>query len=46
MLQYIKSFSNFDQLKSFIAPNMTDIIKFLGNNVKLAIYVDVNIHAI
>ena len=35
-----------DKLKSFIATIMIDLITFLDNNGKLAIYTGVNIHRI
>ena len=42
----MKEFSKRDKLKSFIAPNMKDIVTFLYNNVKLAVYTVVNIYGI
>ena len=38
LLQYMKALSKSLKLKSLIAPKMTDIITFLYNNVKLAVY--------
>ena len=42
----MKALSNCDKLKVFIAPKMTDLITFLDNNRKLAIYTWVNIYGI
>ena len=38
--------SKCDELKAFIALKMTDIITFIDNNGKLAIYKGLNIHVI
>ena len=38
ILQYMKALSNSNKLKEFIAPKMTDIIKFLENNGKSDVY--------
>ena len=38
LFQYMKAFSKSDKLRAFIAPNMTDLITFLDNNVKYAVY--------
>ena len=46
LYHYIKAFSNSDKLKIFIAPNMKDLITFLDNNGKSAVYKGVNIHTI
>ena len=46
LFQYMKELSNSDKLKSFIAPNMTDLITFLDNNGKSPVYTGVNIHGI
>ena len=40
----MKVLSNSENLNPFIAPKMTDIITFLDNNGKLAIFAEVNIH--
>ena len=42
----MKSFSNSDKIKSFIAPNMIDIIIFLDNNIILSVYTRGNINEI
>ena len=34
----MKSFSNIDKLRAFISPKMTDLITFLDNNGKSAVY--------
>ena len=46
LFQYIKALPKSDKLKAFIAPKMTDLIKFLDNNVKLAVYIGGNIHGL
>ena len=46
MFQYIKAFSNSEKLKVFISPKMTDIITFLDNNEKSAVYNGGNIHVL
>ena len=46
LFQYMKSFSKRDKLRDFIAPRMTDIITFLGNNVKSAISIGGDIHGV
>ena len=38
--------SNSDKLRYFIAPNMTDLITLLENNVKYAVYTGGKIHGI
>ena len=35
IFQYMKALSKSDKIKSFIAPNITDLIKFLDNNKKI-----------
>ena len=42
----MKALSNSDKLKSFIAPNITDIVTFLDNYGKYAVYTGGNIHRI
>ena len=42
----MKTFSKIDKLKAFIAPKITDIITFVDNNVKLAVYTVGNIHGL
>ena len=44
LFQYIKVLSKSDKIKSFIAHKMTDLITFLDNNGKSAVYAGVNIH--
>ena len=34
----MKSFSKSDKLKTFIAPKIIDLVTFLDNNEKLAVY--------
>ena len=46
ILNYTKAFKNRDKLKAFIAPNMKDLIMFLDNNGKSAVYTGGNIHEI
>ena len=36
--QYMKSFTNSEKLRSFIAPKMTYLITFLDKNGKYAVY--------
>ena len=38
ILQYMKALPKSDKIKAFIAPNMTDLITFLDNNGKYAVY--------
>ena len=45
-LQYMKALSKRNKLKSFIAPNITDLITLLDNNGKPDIYTGGNIHGI
>ena len=42
----MKLLSNRDKLKAFIASNVTDLITLLDKNVKLDIYVGLNIHGL
>ena len=46
LFEYTKTLSNSDKIRAFIAPKMTDIIKFLDNNVKSAVYTGWNINGI
>ena len=36
--QYMKTLVKSEKLRAFIAPNMIDLITFLGNNRKPAVY--------
>ena len=42
----MKAFSNSEKLKVLIAPKMKDIITFLDNNGKYAVYKGGNIHGL
>ena len=42
----MKSLTNIDKLRAFIAPKMTDLITFLDNNGKSAVYTGGDIHGI
>ena len=42
----MKALSKSDKLKGFIAPNMADLITFLDNNVKYAVYIGGNTNGI
>ena len=46
IFQYTKALSNSDKLRAFIATKMTDIITFLDNNGKYAVYTGWYIHGI
>ena len=46
LLQYMKSLSKCDKIKASINPKLKDLITFLDNNGKLAIYAGKNIHVI
>ena len=46
LFQYTNELSNINKLKSFIAPNTTDLITLLDNNRTLALYTVLNIHGI
>ena len=46
LFQYMKTLSKSDKPKELIATKMMDIIKFLDNNGKYAIYTGGNIHGI
>ena len=46
LFQYMKALSKSDKLRAFSAPNMTDLIKFLGNNGKSAVYTGGDINGI
>ena len=38
IFQYMKALSKSDKMEAFIVPKMTDLIKFLDNNGKYAVY--------
>ena len=38
LFQYMKALANSEKLKSFIAPKMTDLITFIDNKGKSAVY--------
>ena len=46
LLQYMKTLSKSDKLRALIATKMTDLITFLDNNVKSAVYIGGYIHGI
>ena len=46
LLQYMKALTKSEKLKAFIAPKMTDLITFLDNNGKYAVYTGGDIHGI
>ena len=46
LFQYMKALTKSEKLKAFIAPNMTDLITFLDNNGKSAVYTGGDIHGI
>ena len=46
LFQYMKALTKSEKLRAFIAPNMTDIITFLDNNGKSAVYTGGDIHGI
>ena len=46
LFQYTKSFSKSDKLIAFISPKITDLITFLDNNGKSAVYTEGDIHGI
>ena len=46
LFHYMKELSRSDKLRASVAPNMTDIITFLDNNVKYAVYTGGDIHGI
>ena len=46
LFHYIKALTKSEKLRAFIAPNMTDIITFLDNNGKSAVYTGGDIHGI
>ena len=46
IFQYMKTLSNSDKLRAFIATKMKDIITFLDNNVKSTVYIGKIIHGI
>ena len=46
LFHYMKALSKIDKLSAFIAPKMIDIITFLENNGKYAVYEGGDIHGI
>ena len=46
LFQYMKAFSTSGKLRSFIAPNMKDLVTFLYNNGKSDVYIGGDIHGI
>ena len=42
----MKALSNKNKLKALIAPNMADLITFLDNSGKSAVYTELNIHGL
>ena len=46
LFQYMKALTKSDKLRDFIAPNITDLITFLDNNGKSAVYTGGNINGI
>ena len=46
LFHYIKALSNNDKIRAFIAPKMTDLIIFLDNTGKSAVYIGRDIHCI
>ena len=46
IFQHMKALSKSKKSKAFIAPKMTDLITFLDNNGKCAVYTGVNIHGL
>ena len=46
LFQYTKALSNNDKLRAFISPKITDLITFLDNNRKYAVYTGVDVHGI
>ena len=44
--QYLKALWKSDKLRAFIAPNMTDLITFLDNDGKSAVYIGGDIHGV
>ena len=46
LFQYTKALSKSDKIKSFITPNITDIITFRDNNGKLYVYTGEYIHGL
>ena len=46
LFQYMKVLSKSNTLKAFVAPNITDIVTFVYNNITLDIYKRVNIHGV
>ena len=46
LLQYMKALTKSEKIKAFIAPKMTDLITFIDNKVKSAVYDGGDIHGI
>ena len=46
IFQYMKALKKSEKHRDFIAPNMTDLINFLDNNVKSVVYTGGDIHGI
>ena len=46
LFHYIKALSKNNKRKEFIAPNMTYLITFLYNNIKLNVYIGVSIYVL
>ena len=46
LFQFMKALTKSEKLKTFIAPNMTDLMTLLDNNDKSAVYTGRDIHGI
>ena len=46
LLQYMKALTKSEKVKAFIAPKMTDLVTFIDNKVKSAVYDGGDIHGI
>ena len=46
LFQFMKALSESNKLKAFIAPKMKDLVTFLDNDGKLAVYTAGNIHGL
>ena len=46
IFQYIQALSKSNKIIAFIASNMINLITFLDNNRKLAVYIGVNINGV
>ena len=46
LFRYMKALTKSEKIRAFIAPNMKDLITFLDNNVKSAVYTGGDIHGI